>query len=37
MKVMPIFKTSGPTFTILDLSWVPEGTKDEELPEGFSF
>jgi hypothetical protein len=37
MKVMPIFKTSGPTFTILDLSWVPEGTKEEELPEGFSF
>ena len=26
MRVVPIFKTSGPTFTILDLSWVPEGT-----------
>jgi hypothetical protein len=37
MKVIPIFKTSGPTFTILDLSWVPQGTKEEELPEGFSF
>ena len=37
MKVVPIFKTSGPTFTILDLSWVPEGTKEEQLPEGFSF
>ncbi len=37
MKVVPIFKTSGPTFTILDLSWVVEGTKEEELPEGFSF
>ena len=37
MKVVPIFKTSGPTFTILDLSWVPEGTKKEQLPEGFSF
>lgn len=37
MKVIPIFKTSGPTFTILDLSWVPEGTAKEQLPEGFSF
>ena len=37
MKVVPIFKKSGPTFTILDLSWVPEGTKENQLPEGFSF
>jgi uncharacterized OB-fold protein len=37
MKVIPIFKTSGPTFTILDLSWVPKGTKKSQLPEGFSF
>jgi len=37
MKVIPIFKTSGPTFTILDLSWVEAGTTAEELPEGFSF
>lgn len=37
MKVVPIFKTSGPTFTILDLSWVPEGTQANQLPEGFSF
>ncbi|EKD36522.1 MAG: protein of unknown function DUF35 [uncultured bacterium] len=37
MEVVPIFKTSGPTFTILDLSWVPRGTKQKELPEGFSF
>ena len=37
MEVVPIFKTSGPTFTILDLSWVPKGTKQKELPEGFSF
>ena len=37
MQVVPIFKTSGPTFTILDLSWVPAGTKKEQLPEGFSF
>ncbi len=37
MKVVPIFKTNGPTFTILDLSWVVEGTTEKELPEGFSF
>lgn len=37
MRVIPIFKTSGPTFTILDLSWVPQGTKEKQLPEGFSF
>ena len=37
MRVLPIFKTSGPTFTILDLSWVPQGTKEKQLPEGFSF
>ena len=37
MKVLPIFKTIGPTFTILDLSWVPEGTAEDALPEGFSF
>lgn len=37
MKVVPIFRTKNPTYTILDLSWVPEGTAAEELPEGFSF
>ena len=37
MKVGPIFKTKDPTYTILDLSWVPAGTTGEELPEGFSF
>ena len=37
MKVVPIFKTSEPTFTILDLSWVAEGTTEDQLPEGFSF
>jgi hypothetical protein len=37
MKVVPIFKTKDPTYTILDLSWVPAGTTGEELPEGFSF
>lgn len=37
MRVTPIFKKLQPTYTILDLSWVPEGTKAEDLPEGFSF
>lgn len=37
LKVVPIFKTSGPTFTILDLSWVVDGTEAEDLPEGFTF
>jgi uncharacterized OB-fold protein len=35
LRVIPIFRTHAPTYTILDLSWVPEGTA--ELPEGFSF
>ncbi len=37
LKVVPIFKTTGPTYTILDLAWVVEGTKAEDLPEGFTF
>jgi uncharacterized OB-fold protein len=37
MRVVPIFKKLGPTYTILDLSWVPVGTKENQLPEGFSF
>ena len=37
MKVVPIFKTQDPTFTIVDLSWVPVGTAESELPQGFSF
>ena len=37
MRVVPIFKTVDPTYTILDLAWVPEGTKKNKLPEGFSF
>ncbi len=37
MKVVPIFRTQNPTCTIIDLSWVPAGTKESELPEGFSF
>jgi len=37
MRVTPIFKKVNPTYTILDLSWVPEGTKASALPEGFGF
>jgi uncharacterized protein len=37
MRVVPIFRKQDPTFTILDLSWVPEGTKAADLPQGFSF
>jgi uncharacterized OB-fold protein len=37
MRVVPIFKRISPTYTILDLSWVLKGTKEYELPEGFSF
>ncbi len=37
MKVVPIFNTTNPTFTILDLAWVPEGTNESELPDGFTF
>lgn len=37
MKVLPIFRSGAPTFTILDLSWVAERTTVEQLPQGFSF
>ena len=37
MKVVPIFKTKDPTFTIVDLSWVPAGTPESDLPQGFTF
>lgn len=37
MRVVPIFQTTDPTYTILDLAWVPEGTKKNKLPEGFTF
>jgi uncharacterized OB-fold protein len=36
-RVVPIFRTKNPTYTITDLSFVPEGTLDSELPEGFTF
>ncbi len=37
MRVVPIFQKLDPTYTILDLAWVPEGTKENQLPKGFSF
>ena len=37
MRVVPIFRTKNPTYTITDLSWVPEGTPQSKLPKGFSF
>jgi uncharacterized OB-fold protein len=37
LKVVPVFKYYNPTYTILDLSFVPVGTKAESLPEGFGF
>ncbi|MEE9151743.1 MAG: hypothetical protein V3U20_07940 [Thermoplasmata archaeon] len=37
MRVLPIFNTKNPTYTILDLSWVLKGTPESELPEGFTF
>jgi uncharacterized protein len=37
MRVVPIFRKVNPTYTILDLSWVPDGTKASALPEGFAF
>ena len=36
MRVTPIFRTVNPTYTITDLSWVPEGTSEGALPEGFT-
>ncbi|MFC1823755.1 Zn-ribbon domain-containing OB-fold protein [Thermodesulfobacteriota bacterium] len=37
MRVIPIFRTQASTCTILDLSWVAEGTPENVLPEGFAF
>lgn len=37
MKVVPIFNTLDPTYTILDLSWVPAGTPTDKLPQGFAY
>ena len=37
LRVVPIFNTKCPSYTILDLSWVPEGTPETDLPEGYRF
>ncbi|MHA1746638.1 MAG: Zn-ribbon domain-containing OB-fold protein [Promethearchaeota archaeon] len=37
LKVVPIFNTKKPTYTIVDLSWVPAGTSESDLPENFTF
>ena len=37
MRLRPIFKTTDPSYTILDLAFVPDGTAADKLPEGFSF
>ena len=37
LKVVPIFNTLDPTYTILDLSWVADGTPADKLPQGFTF
>ena len=36
-KVIPIFNTKAPTYTITDLRFVVEGTAESDLPEGFTF
>lgn len=36
-RVVPIFRTKNPTYTITDLSFVPDGTSESLLPEGFTF
>ena len=37
MKVVPVFNTTNPSYTILDLSWIPEVANESEIPERFSF
>lgn len=36
MRVLPIFRKKDPTYTIMDLSWIPEGTDLKKIPDGFS-
>ncbi len=36
-KIVPIFRTKSPTYTIMDLMFVLEGTPEGDLPEGFTF
>jgi hypothetical protein len=37
MRVVPVFNTEAPTQTILDLSWVPDGTDETQLPQHYHF
>jgi len=37
MRVVPVFNTKNPSYTIMDMFWVPEGTNEGELPEGYTF
>jgi uncharacterized OB-fold protein len=37
MRVVPIFKKVNPTYTIMDLSWVPEGIPESDLPMDFRY
>lgn len=37
MRITPIFKTTDPDYLVTDLAFVPEGTKESDLPIGFSF
>jgi uncharacterized OB-fold protein len=37
MQVVPIFRKENPTYTILDLAWVPAGTAANDLPTDFAF
>jgi uncharacterized OB-fold protein len=37
MRVVPIFQTLAPTYTIVDLSWVEEGVDAKDLPMGFTY
>ncbi|MFX1364282.1 MAG: Zn-ribbon domain-containing OB-fold protein [Promethearchaeota archaeon] len=36
-RVIPIFRTKSPTYTIMDLMFVVEGITESELPDGFTF
>jgi uncharacterized protein len=36
-RVVPIFRTIAPTYTILDLSWALADAPDKALPEGFAY
>jgi hypothetical protein len=36
-RVVPIFRTKNPTYTIMDLMFVVEGTPESDLPEFFTY